>query len=562
VTLNQNNQLLNGVTAEDIRILWYTTEDGADFWYPYFTRNNDRLNNDLFLHIYSLQIDADGNSALVTTPKMLNVSGLERLGLVQNLTDIKLIWNDRADKPVLAIEKQGQLLWYPDEIDRTLVSYDHDLSGFGIPDKPEPPADYALVLFALYPQDFFLFKYDETATHTAAIGDAPYGPVYQLANNRWQPVNPPNFIAGGPAQFAYIGVNDAGNGNLYIKQLTSLQTPIQIWSNVSTPLAPAHVARDAETSNTLGYDYYYLFASPVWSPDGEKVAFIAQENGIPHLAIYDVPSQAWQSLVQLPQSMVLFDGPIWSPDGMWLAYSYRISSSANFDTLRVVSYPDASDYYIDQGHRMQWIEDNNGLHLSYEKSSGELFIADPNGSNIESVTYAASRQNLNNPVNGPAIIEKYAPNHDAFLVHRYNQEDGFDKLVYVPLDGSEEILLAELPTDDGSCRYSKFLISPDETWLLTHKSCFEDGVSTFKGFYLLNLQTQESQEAPDWQFRFIEGWTPDSRGIVEYNAFGAFVYGLDDLTARGRVYAGQVSPLRAALSNGGNSGILHWPDTP
>jgi len=565
LTLNQNNQMLNSVTAEDIRILWYTADDGTDYWYPYFTVPNDRLNNDLFLYIYPLQTDANGNLALVTQPKMLNVSGLERLELVQNLTDIKLIWDDRTGKPVLVIEKQGRLIWYPDETRYILVSYEQDLSRFGIPDKPEPADDYMLALFPMYPQDYYLFNYDEAATASSGIANPQNGPVYQLANNRWQPVDPPDFIGGGPAQFAYIGVDDAGNGNLYIEQLTSLKTQIQIWSNIHQPLAPAHVARDAEASDHFGYDYYYLLASPVWSPNGEKVAFITQENGSPYLAVYDVQGETWQSLVQLPQSAVLFEGPIWSPDGAWLAYSYRTSDSADFDTLRVVSYPEASDYYIDEGTRMQWIEDDEGLHLNYEKFSGELFLADPDGSNIEEIIYSASRQNLNNPVDGFALIEKYVPEQDAFLVHRYKQEDGFDKLVHVPLDGSEEILLAELPTDDGACSYSKFLISPDNTWLLTYKSCFEDSVSTFQGFYLLNLQTQESQEAPDyWQYRFIEGWTPDSKGIVEYTTFGVNVYDVygGDLTSNGRVYTGIVYPLKAVLRTLGNDGVLYWPDAP
>lgn len=556
VEQNQNNQLLNGIPEEEIKIVWYITDDGTVYWQPYFTINISQANNDLFLYIYPITTDANNNLSLFPLPKILDISAIERLGYINNITDIQLIWDDNKNKPVLGIEKNGQRLWYPDELSRVLVSYDQDISAFGLPPKPEPASDFVLTMHIHHIEDAYLFNYDETATTTAGISEPNAGPIYELKDGQWHPVNQSEFLGGGAPQVAFISYDNDGNGFLYIEELANLQTSMEIHQNIHTPLAPAHIVKDEIVSNMNSSDYYYTYASPVWSPDGRHVAFLAEEDNTPFLAVYDVDAQTWQSLVQLPANPELFFAPIWSPDGDWLAYGYRFAGE-NLYGLKTVSYPEGDIYEVDRGASPQWIQDENGLRLNYENNNG-LVMTNPDGSNIEPMQSSVTRESFWSLEDGSALIQGYVPEHNAFLVYLYGQEDGIDKLVYAPLDGSEETVLAELPTENDVYSYSKFMFSPDGKWLLAYRHDIQD--RQHEGFYLLNLVTGEGkEEPPDWVYRYIEGWTPDSKGIIKYSSFGVTIY---DAETGEIAYYNQVFPMWTVQAIWGNNGILNWPEMP
>lgn len=109
---NQGNQFFSGITEEDIKVVWHTSEDGTTIWMPYFTMNLSVANNDLFLYVYPLTTDANGNVSLSLGSKALDISAMERTGYLEQLTDIQLVWDSNKNKPVLAIERNGVRLWY------------------------------------------------------------------------------------------------------------------------------------------------------------------------------------------------------------------------------------------------------------------------------------------------------------------------------------------------------------------------------------------------------------------------------------------------------------------
>src|SRR6266536_30477 len=69
-------------------------------------------------------------------------------------------------------------------------------------------------------------------------------------------------------------------------------------------------------------------ASPRWSPDGEKLAFISARDGESQIWTIDVSSGALKKITTI--STVAGD-PVWSPDGKWLAFASDIYPECDTD---------------------------------------------------------------------------------------------------------------------------------------------------------------------------------------------------------------------------------------
>src|ERR1044071_10073949 len=57
-------------------------------------------------------------------------------------------------------------------------------------------------------------------------------------------------------------------------------------------------------------------ASPRWSPDGEKLAFVSARDGEDQIWTIDISSGALTKITHLPGG-----DPVWSPDGNWIAFT-------------------------------------------------------------------------------------------------------------------------------------------------------------------------------------------------------------------------------------------------
>jgi dipeptidyl aminopeptidase/acylaminoacyl peptidase len=70
-------------------------------------------------------------------------------------------------------------------------------------------------------------------------------------------------------------------------------------------------------------------ASPRWSPDGEKLAFISARDGEDQIWTIDVSSGALKKTTSISTGA---GDPVWSPDGKWLAFTSEVYPECESDT--------------------------------------------------------------------------------------------------------------------------------------------------------------------------------------------------------------------------------------
>src|SRR5215831_2348969 len=70
-------------------------------------------------------------------------------------------------------------------------------------------------------------------------------------------------------------------------------------------------------------------ATPRWSPDGEKLAFVSARDGDDQIWTIDISSGALKKVTSLSTGA---GDPVWSPDGKWLAFASDVYPECNDDT--------------------------------------------------------------------------------------------------------------------------------------------------------------------------------------------------------------------------------------
>ena len=482
------------VAREDIKNAWYTAEDGTIYWRPYFT---SQMGKDFFLFTFEPREDEQGVVSLRWGWRVLNLSSLERLGIISNLTDVQLLWSERNNKPLTAVEKNGSRLWYADEFAGVLLSYDEDLSAFNLPAKPEPASDYVVVLNSYGDNEFYLFPYDENAELTAGIARHHEGPTHKLVNNQWQEINGADSMTAVP-RIAYVGYDESENGYLYVDEVFS--------NSRSTP--PMFLRNNIGTAKAVAPAPYYFAqgtpavpATPSWSPDGRLIAFITEVEGQHFLAVYDTDTGEILTLRRIAANAAIAELITWSPDGNWILYKLVSPSDLN-GGIWSTSYPDGQAYYIGQGCHAKWMEENNETMIIYNPHCyvNQYEITYPDGSETGLTINAPDE--TTHPYDD---LFGYLPDKHAILFSRSNLENGTFDLFLLPIDEDEEIHLASIPNPENKNFYlGDYAFSPDDKWLIWRNT---DG----SGTSVLNLETQEFRVEPDWHH--FTGWAPDSKGF-------------------------------------------------
>ena len=209
----------------------------------------------------------------------------------------------------------------------------------------------------------------------------------------------------------------------------------RLWLVLATALVafaaevPDELERSVSLMAKIGFS-----ASPSFSPDGKRLAFISNISGVPQ--VWSVPTESgW------PAKVTALDDPVgavrWSPGGDWLAFSLAPGGGMNQQVYLV--RPD--------GTRMRRItaggKENNRLGVF--SHDGRLLTLSSNRrapSSIDAYTYEVASGRLRLRVRNPGIGSITAISRDGRRAVLYRlRSRGDNNLFVVDLDSGRETLL-------------------------------------------------------------------------------------------------------------------------
>lgn len=187
-------------------------------------------------------------------------------------------------------------------------------------------------------------------TATAAVTDTPTPTLTST------PSPSPTPLAGGGSLIAYVSERD-GDPEIFTYNLVD-GTVLQLTQNVARDNYPAWSPDGRliafQSDRVFGGQHIYTInarcnslaagcegslqqlttgvrvdSTPIWSPDGTRIAFVSREAGRWYLRTVTLEGEQ-QDLTQLPGEIVLLD---WSPDG-FLTY-YGVSQAGSYEILRL-----------------------------------------------------------------------------------------------------------------------------------------------------------------------------------------------------------------------------------
>ena len=115
--------------------------------------------------------------------------------------------------------------------------------------------------------------------------------------------------------------------------------------------------------------------SPVWSPDGNHIAFMSHRRG--HNGIYTIALDVMDEYSITPTVKVLSDVPVWSPDGKRLAFVSESTESLLME-------------WVDTSHRESWYKriTKTGNKVISKQA---IYTVEPDGTNLTRLAWAADQ---------------------------------------------------------------------------------------------------------------------------------------------------------------------------
>jgi Tol biopolymer transport system component len=187
------------------------------------------------------------------------------------------------------------------------------------------------------------------------------------------------------------------------------------------------------------------YRSPVWSPDGTKLAVVASTDPENDIAIADAAAGTTRAITSNSFSTggATFGSPVWAPDGSKLAFITAVfdEGSGGDGTVNVVNsdgsgriaLPDPMDGALEDSRELAWSPDGawlafDGYLTAGNSSRGALQIVHPDGTGLRTIDAGSST------AYGDGDIAGFSPDGSRVLVTL--EEASPSQVVAVSLNGS------------------------------------------------------------------------------------------------------------------------------
>lgn len=233
--------------------------------------------------------------------------------------------------------------------------------------------------------------------------------------------------------------------------------------------------------------------APVWSPDGELIAFASNRDGFQEVYLMRADGSGVRRLTNLNASTYASS---WSPDSRSLLVESNVSGDVEIYTLaigagtlaRITQRPGRDSY-------PQWSPSGDLIYFaSFKDDRSDLYAMDPDGGNVRQLT---DRQGADlTPV----------PSPDGTMLAFGSDRTGDREIFILPLDGSPPRRVTNHPGFDGWPRWS-----PDGSQL-TFTSEVAGGNNEI---YIINVDgsgLRRLTDAPGHDYQ--SDWSPDGARLA------------------------------------------------
>jgi dipeptidyl aminopeptidase/acylaminoacyl peptidase len=155
-----------------------------------------------------------------------------------------------------------------------------------------------------------------------------------------------------------------------------------VWDAVSGYLVHTQDCESAEPFDPAAYGLaVHRIGSPAWSPDGKRLAWVVggDFDGRWQLGVGVFDLEAQTSQLLHPYEPVGVGGwpaaPVWSPDGQWLAYTVWPAQDPAEAGLWVWSADGAEEHFLGAGSGLTWGPDSRWLSFNLDGEPG-LWLAE------------------------------------------------------------------------------------------------------------------------------------------------------------------------------------------